>query len=53
MPDPDSDDADVDWPTQPIGLDWLATKEPNVSELERAYIDTACRSPMSVVVVSA
>jgi hypothetical protein len=51
VPDPDSDDADVDWPTQPIGLEWLATTEPNVSELERAYIDTACRSPMSVVVV--
>ncbi len=51
VPDANSDDADVDWPTQPIGLEWLATTEPNVSDLERAYIETACRSPMSVLVV--
>jgi hypothetical protein len=48
VPDAHSDDADVDWPTQPIGLEWLATAESNVSDLERAYIETACRSPMRV-----
>ena len=51
VPDPASDDADVDWPTRPIGLEWLATTEPDVSDLERAYIETACRSPMSVLAV--
>jgi hypothetical protein len=51
VPDADSDDADVDWPTQPIGLEWLATTEPNISDLERTYIETACRSPMSVLAV--
>lgn len=51
VPDADADEADADWPTQPIGLEWLATTEPNVSDLERAYIETACRSPMSVLAV--
>jgi len=51
VPDADADDAEVDWPTQPIGLEWLATTEPDLSDLERAYIETACRSPMSVLVV--
>jgi len=51
VPDPESDDADVDWPTQPIGLEWLATTEPDISDLDRAYIETACRSPMSVLAV--
>jgi hypothetical protein len=51
VPDAESDDADDDWPTQPIGLEWLATTESNVSDLDRAYIETACRSPMSVFAV--
>ena len=37
--------------TQPIGLEWLATTEADVSDLDRAYIETACRSPMSVFAV--
>jgi hypothetical protein len=49
--DPDADEADGDWPTQPIGLAWLETNEADVSELDRGYIETACRSPTSVFAV--
>lgn len=51
VPDPDADDADPDWPSQPIGLEWLATAEVDVTDLDRTYIETACRSPMSAFVV--
>jgi len=51
VPDTEVDDADPDWPTQPIGLEWLAATEDDVSDLDRVYIETACRSPMSVFAV--
>jgi SEC-C motif len=51
IPDPEADDAQDDWPTQPIGLEWLATRSADISDLDRAYIETACRSPLSVLVV--
>jgi SEC-C motif-containing protein len=51
VPDVESDDADVDWPSRPIGLEWLATTDKVVPGLDRAYIETACRSPMSVFAV--
>lgn len=51
VPDTEVDDADPDWPTQPIGLEWLATTEAYVPDVDRAYIETACRSPMSVFAV--
>ena len=51
VPDSEVDDADAGWPTQPIGLEWLATTEDDVSDLDRAYIECACRSPMSVLAV--
>ena len=51
VPDPDADAADPTWPSQPIGLAWLATTEPDLSDVDRAYIETACRSPMSVFAV--
>jgi hypothetical protein len=51
IPDPASDDARDDWPTQPIGLEWLAINDANVSDLDRSYIKTACRSPLSALVV--
>jgi hypothetical protein len=50
-PDPDADEAGPDWPTQPIGLAWLATTDDDVPDLDRTYIETACRSPMSVLAV--
>jgi hypothetical protein len=51
VPDSGADEADADWPTQPVGLEWLAATAPNASDLERAYVKTACRSPMSVLAV--
>jgi hypothetical protein len=50
VPDPEADEACDDWPTQPIGLEWLAMQSA-VSDLERAFIETACRSPISALVV--
>jgi hypothetical protein len=50
VPDPQADEARDDWPTQPIGLEWLATQRA-VSDLDRAFIETACRSPISALVV--
>jgi hypothetical protein len=49
VPDPASDEAEDDWPDQPIGQVWLETTHLEVSPLDRTYIETACRSPMSVL----
>ena len=51
VPDLEADEADATWPTEPIGLAWLATTDAEVPDLDRAYIETACRSPMSVFAV--
>lgn len=51
VPDPHAPEKDSSWPRQPIGLEWLATGEAEVSGLDREYIETACRSPMSVFCV--
>ena len=51
VPDPAADNAHDDWPTRPIGLEWLATKGADISDLDRTYIETACRSPLSALVV--
>ena len=51
VPDADGEDADPEWPEQPIGLHWLATMDEEVPDLDRTYIETACRSPLSAVVI--
>lgn len=51
VPDPEAEEPRDDWPTQPIGLHWLAIGGADVADLDRAYIETACRSPLSAVVV--
>jgi hypothetical protein len=51
VPDPHSEEVDSTWPTEPIGLAWLATTDAEVPDLDRVYIETACRSPMSVFAV--
>jgi hypothetical protein len=50
-PDPEAEEAGPDWPSQPIGLAWLETTDDAVPDLDRTYIETACRSPMSVLAV--
>jgi hypothetical protein len=49
--DPECDEARDDWPAQPIGLEWLASGAATISDLDRTFIETACRSPLSAVVV--
>ncbi len=51
VPDKESEEARDDWPTEPIGLHWLATTGTGAAELDRAFIETACRSPLSALVV--
>jgi hypothetical protein len=51
VPDPHAEEGAPDWPTEPIGLTWLATADPEISEADRAYIETACRSPMSAFAI--
>ena len=51
VPDPEAEEADATWPTEPIGLAWLATTDAEVPDLDRVYIETACGSPMSVFAV--
>ena len=50
-PDPESDEARNDWPEQPIGLEWLVTQGARIPDLDRAFIETACRSALSTLVV--
>lgn len=51
VPDPQSEAAREDWPTRPIGLEWLARRDRPISDLDRGYIEAACRSPLSVLAV--
>ena len=44
VPDPESDEARDDWPTQPIGLHWLAT----LGSEFRGWIVPTSRSPVAV-----
>jgi hypothetical protein len=51
VPDPSADEFDDSWPRRPIGLEWLETGDADVSDLDRKFVEAACRSPMSVLVV--
>jgi SEC-C motif-containing protein/ankyrin repeat protein len=51
VPDANADERDPDWPNQPIGKAWLTTVDAEVSALDRTFVETACRSPMSVFAV--
>lgn len=51
VPDSESEEAERDWPSQPLALEWLAASEGDVPDLDRKYIETACRSPLSVCAV--
>lgn len=51
VPDPEADEAEETWPDQPIVLEWLARSTRPIPEFDRRFIETACRSPLSVVAV--
>jgi hypothetical protein len=48
---PRAGDARPNWPEEPMGLYWLRTENPDVSEIDRRYLHAACRSPLSAFVV--
>jgi hypothetical protein len=49
--DENAEEADPEWPDQPIGLEWLETGSPEIGDIDRRFIETASRSPMSVFVI--
>jgi hypothetical protein len=51
--DPGQADVDPDWPSRPIALEWLDAAGADVPPLDRAYVEAACRSPLSVFAVEA
>lgn len=50
VPDPAADEFEDDWPARPIAIEWLETSD-DVSDADRTFVETACRSPMSVLVI--
>jgi hypothetical protein len=51
VPDADVDEAADDWPAEPLAVAWRRVAAHDLSPLDAAYLDAACRSPMSVFVV--
>jgi hypothetical protein len=51
--DPTVVDGRPDWPDQPTVRHWLDTERPNLTTLERDWLEAACKSPMSALVVEA
>lgn len=47
VPDPDDDAWQQDWPVEPLAVAWL--HDAAVTDSERDYVDTVCRSPLSVL----
>lgn len=51
VPDPECPDRTDAWPTEPLGLHWLASQPGPIDPLDRAFAEQACRSPLSVLAV--
>lgn len=51
VPDPECTERTDAWPTEPLGLHWLASPPGPVDALDRAFAEQACASPLSVFVV--
>jgi hypothetical protein len=51
VPDPECPDRTDAWPTEPLGLHWLASQRGPVDALDRAFVEQACASPLSVFAV--
>jgi len=51
VPDPEAEEVEDDWPSQPIALEWLDSADADLADIDRAYIEAACRSPLSVFAV--
>jgi hypothetical protein len=50
--DPHDDVVEAHWPDEPVGLHWLRTEAALLDDLTREWLLAACRSPMSVFVVT-
>jgi SEC-C motif len=51
VPDPECAERTDAWPTEPLGLHWLASQRGPIDALDRAFAEQACASPLSVFVV--
>lgn len=51
VPDPECPERTDAWPTEPLGLHWLASQRGPIDALDRAFVEQACRSPLSVCAV--
>ena len=51
VPDPECPERTDAWPTEPLGLHWLASQRGAIDPLDRAFAEQACRSPLSVLAV--
>ena len=51
VPDPECPEATDAWPTEPLAMHWLASQRGTVDPLDRAFVEQACRSPLSVFAV--
>lgn len=51
VPDPECPEHTEAWPTEPIGLHWLKTLGAAADPMDRAFVEQACRSPLSVFAV--
>jgi hypothetical protein len=51
VPDADVDEAADNWPAEPLAAAWRRATVRDLSTLDAAYLEAACRSPMSVLVV--
>lgn len=51
VPDPECPRRTEAWPTEPLGLHWLAAQRGPIDPMDRAFVEQACRSPFSVFAV--
>ena len=51
VPDPECAERTDAWPTEPLGLHWLASQQGPIDPLDRAFVEQASRSPLSVLAV--
>ncbi len=51
VPDPECPERTDAWPTEQLGMHWLASQRGPIDPLDRAFVEQACRSPLSVFAV--
>jgi len=51
VPDPECPERTEAWPSEPLGLHWLASQPGPIDPRDRAFTEQACASPLSVLAV--